>query len=82
MAAWLAYLKSRLLLPEPPKAGDEPSAADLAAALAIRLRRLEAIRAASDKLQERARLGRDMFLRGGAGGDRDDQGLDLSGEPL
>ena len=40
MAAWLAYLKSRLLLPEPPK-GDEPSAADLAAALADRLRRLE-----------------------------------------
>lgn len=68
MAAWLAYLKSRLLLPEPPKSGDEPSAADLAAALAIRLRRLEAIRAASDKLQERARLGRDMFLRGGPEG--------------
>jgi segregation and condensation protein A len=38
MAAWLAYLKSRLLLPEPPK-GDEPSAADLATALALRLRR-------------------------------------------
>jgi segregation and condensation protein A len=63
MAAWLAYLKSRLLLPEAPK-GEEPSAAELAAALADRLRRLEAIRAASDKLQERARLGRDMFLRG------------------
>ena len=44
MAAWLAYLKSRLLLPEPPK-GDEPAAADLAAALAERLRRLELIRA-------------------------------------
>ena len=42
MAAWLAYLKSRLLLPEPPK-GEEPSAADLATALADRLRRLEAI---------------------------------------
>ena len=39
MAAWLAYLKSRLLLPEPPK-GPEPAAADLAAALAARLRRL------------------------------------------
>jgi segregation and condensation protein A len=64
MAAWLAYLKSRLLLPEPPKTGEEPSAVELAAALANRLRRLEAIRAASDKLQERARLGRDMFLRG------------------
>ncbi|WP_036287349.1 ScpA family protein [Methylosinus sp. PW1] len=68
MAAWLAYLKSRLLLPEQPKTGEEPSAAELAAALADRLRRLEAIRAASDKLQERARLGRDMFLRGGPEG--------------
>jgi len=67
MAAWLAYLKSRLLLPEPPKP-DEPSAADLAAALANRLRRLEAIRRAADQLTERARLGRDMFLRGGAEG--------------
>jgi segregation and condensation protein A len=67
MAAWLAYLKSRLLLPEAPK-GEEPSAADLAAALADRLRRLEAIRRAADKLTERARLGRDMFLRGGGEG--------------
>ena len=67
MAAWLAFLKSRLLLPEEPK-GEEPSAADLAAALADRLRRLEAIRRAADKLTERARLGRDMFLRGGPEG--------------
>jgi segregation and condensation protein A len=67
MAAWLAFLKSRLLLPEPPK-GEEPSAADLAAALAERLRRLEAIRLAADKLTQRARLGRDMFLRGGPEG--------------
>ena len=67
MAAWLAFLKSRLLLPEPPK-GDEPSASDLAAALAERLRRLELIRRAADKLTERARLGRDMFLRGGPEG--------------
>jgi segregation and condensation protein A len=67
MAAWLAYLKSRLLLPDPPK-GDEPSAADLASALAERLRRLEAIRRAADKLTDRARLGRDMFLRGGPEG--------------
>lgn len=63
MAAWLAYLKSRLLLPEEPK-GEEPAAADLAAALAERLRRLEAIRAAAEKLQNRPRIGRDMFLRG------------------
>lgn len=63
MAAWLAYLKSRLLLPSPPR-DDEPAAADLAAALAQRLKRLEAIRAASARLMERPRLGRDMFLRG------------------
>lgn len=63
MAAWLAYLKSRLLLPEPPK-GEEPSAADLATALALRLRRLEAIRAAARKLASRERLGQDVFSRG------------------
>ena len=67
MAAWLAYLKSRLLLPEAPKA-DEPAAADLAAALADRLRRLEAIRTAAEQLVNRARIGRDMALRGGAEG--------------
>ena len=63
MAAWLAYLKSRLLLPEPPK-GEEPSAADLATALALRLRRLEAIRAAAQRLASRERLGQDVFARG------------------
>jgi segregation and condensation protein A len=63
MAAWLAYLKSRLLLPEPPK-GEEPSASDLASALALRLRRLEAIRAAAARLSERNQLGRDVFARG------------------
>jgi segregation and condensation protein A len=68
MAAWLAFLKSRLLLPEPPKNSDEPSAADLAAALAERLRRLELIRLAADRLTQRAQLGRDMLLRGGPEG--------------
>lgn len=63
MAAWLAYLKSRLLLPDPPK-GDEPSAADLATALALRLRRLEAIREAARQMADRAHLGRDVFVRG------------------
>ncbi|MXQ13278.1 segregation and condensation protein A [Microvirga makkahensis] len=63
MAAWLAYLKSRLLLPEPPK-GEEPSAEELATALALRLRRLEAIREAAKKLGERSLLGRDVFARG------------------
>ncbi|MDE2577804.1 MAG: segregation/condensation protein A [Hyphomicrobiales bacterium] len=67
MAAWLAYLKSRLLLPEEEKA-DEPAAADLAAALADRLRRLEQIRAAAEKLVNRARIGRDMALRGAGEG--------------
>lgn len=67
MAAWLAYLKSRLLLPEPPKA-DEPGAADLAAALAERLRRLEAIRNAAGQLVNRPRVGRDVALRGGGEG--------------
>ncbi|MBX3537827.1 MAG: segregation/condensation protein A [Chelatococcus sp.] len=65
MAAWLAYLKSRLLLPEVPKGeGDEPSAADLATALALRLRRLEAMREAAKKLAERPQLGREFFARG------------------
>jgi segregation and condensation protein A len=63
MAAWLAYLKSRLLLPEPPK-GEGPSAEDLATALALRLRRLEAIREAAKKMAERDWLGRDVFARG------------------
>lgn len=63
MAAWLAYLKSRLLLPQVEK-GAEPLAADLAAALAFRLQRLEAIRAAAEALVNRPRLGRDMFRRG------------------
>jgi segregation and condensation protein A len=63
MAAWLAYLKSRLLLPEPPKA-DEPGAAELADALARRLRRLEQIRLAAEQLINRPRLGRDFFGRG------------------
>jgi segregation and condensation protein A len=64
MAAWLAYLKSRLLLPDQKQVGEEPAAADLAAALAARLRRLEAIRAAAEKLVNRPRLGRDVFLNG------------------
>jgi segregation and condensation protein A len=63
MAAWLAYLKSRLLLPAVSK-GDEPPAAELAAALAFRLQRLDAMRAAAALLQERALLGRDVFARG------------------
>lgn len=63
MAAWLAYLKSRLLLPERDKA-EEPSGAELAARLAIRLQRLEAIRAAAAQLLARERMGVDLFARG------------------
>lgn len=64
MAAWLAYLKSRLLLPEPPADDDEPPAEIVAAALAFRLRRLEAMRAAGAALVDRPLLGRDVFPRG------------------
>ncbi|MEM6546868.1 MAG: ScpA family protein [Pseudomonadota bacterium] len=63
MAAWLAYLKSRLLLP-PPEAGDEPSADDLAARLAWQLERLEAMRKAAASLMAQDQLGRDRFGRG------------------
>jgi segregation and condensation protein A len=63
MAAWLAYLKSRLLLPEPPQA-EGPSAEDMANALAARLRRLELIREAANRLMTRPQLRRDIFPRG------------------
>jgi segregation and condensation protein A len=63
MAAWLAYLKSRLLLPTPPKAEtDDP--VGLAEALARRLRKLEQIRRAAELLLNRPRVGRDVFARG------------------
>jgi segregation and condensation protein A len=63
MAAWLAFLKSRLLLPSPSKA-ESGEAADLADALAQRLRRLEQIRRAGETLFARPQLGRDVFARG------------------
>ncbi|MBV9861120.1 MAG: segregation/condensation protein A [Alphaproteobacteria bacterium] len=63
MAAWLAYLKSRLLLPEPP-ADDEPSGTELAAALGRRLQLLAAMRDAGTRLMARPQLGHDVFLRG------------------
>ena len=69
MAAWLAYLKSRLLLPEP-SAEDEPTGEELAAALALQLRRLEAMREAGARLMDRPRLGRDVFARGAPEGVR------------
>jgi len=75
MAAWLAYLKSRLLLPAPPKT-EEPDAAALAANLAQRLKRLQKIRAAAELLGERPQLGRDLFSRGAP------EGVDVVNAPL
>jgi segregation and condensation protein A len=63
MAAWLAYLKSRLLLPEP-ATPDGPSAEEMANALAWRLKRLEAFREAATRLMGRPQLDRDVFGRG------------------
>jgi segregation and condensation protein A len=62
MAAWLAYLKSALLLPREEQ--PEPDPNDLAERLRWRLQRLEAMRDAADKLIRRDLLGRDVFLRG------------------
>jgi segregation and condensation protein A len=69
MAAWLAYLKSRLLLPVEEE-GDEPSAADMALALQYQLQRLKAMRDAAEKLFARPLLGRDVFERGAPEGIR------------
>jgi segregation and condensation protein A len=64
MAAWLAFLKSRLLLPREEKQGDEASPDELAARLHFRLQRLQAMRQAAAHLFTRQRLGRDVFPRG------------------
>ena len=63
MASWLAFLKSRLLLPEP-EGEEEPSAAEMADALAFQIRRLESMRQAGARLQGLPQLGRDFFPRG------------------
>jgi segregation and condensation protein A len=63
MAAWLAFLKSRLLLPPDPS-DEGPSGEELAAHLAFQLERLEAMRAVSARLMARDQLGRDIFARG------------------
>ena len=63
MAAWLAYLKSRLLIPQVPEDDDTP-AEELAARLAFRLQRLQAMREAAAQLMARNQLGRDVFERG------------------
>ena len=64
MAAWLAYLKSRLLLPQPPSADGEPTALEMAARLRWRLQRLESMRESAARLMAGDRLGRDVFARG------------------
>ena len=64
MAAWLAFLKSRLLLPKEKSDDPTPSGEELAARLAFRLKRLEAMRQAAAQLMTRKRLGFDVFERG------------------
>ena len=65
MASWLAYLKSRLLLPRnEQKTRDEPPAELMAAALAFRLKKLEAMRTAVEAITARPQLKRDVFTRG------------------
>ena len=63
MAAWLAYLKSKLLLPKE-VTGEEPSGEEMAAALAFQLRRLEAMRESGARLMARPRLGLGFYARG------------------
>jgi segregation and condensation protein A len=62
MAAWLAYLKSCLLLPKDPE--QDPSPEEIALRLQLRLQRLDAMREAGARLIGRDRIGRDVFLRG------------------
>jgi segregation and condensation protein A len=76
MAAWLAYLKSRLLLPDPPADEDGPTASELAEALAHRLRLLEAMQRAGTALMAQPQLGRDVFRRGAP------EGLDMIDQPV
>ena len=64
MASWLAYLKSRLLLPKPAKDDEEIAPEQMAASLAFRLRRLDAMRAAGQAIYAGHLLRRDVFPRG------------------
>lgn len=65
MASWLAFLKSRLLLPRPERPQpEEAPAEEVAAHLAFRLAKLDAMRRASEALRARPQLGRDVFVRG------------------
>ncbi len=64
MASWLTYLKSKLLLPEAEKEGEEPTGEELAARLAFQLQRLQAMRDIGARLMARDRLGLNVFQRG------------------
>ena len=64
MAAWLVFLKSKLLLPAEQDTEGEPSGEELAQLLAFRLKRLDAMRESAAQLMTRKRLGRDVFARG------------------
>ena len=64
MAAWLAFLKSKLLLPAEQDTEGEPTGEELAQLLAFRLKRLDAMREVAAQLMTRKRLGRDVFARG------------------
>ncbi len=67
MAAWLAYLKSRLLLPKPERPAAEGDPDELAAALGFRLAKLDAMRTAVEALGRLPQTGRDVFVRGDPG---------------
>ena len=71
MAAWLAYLKSSLLLPKEEQ--EDPGPEELALRLQLRLQRLGAMREAAARLMARDRIGRDVFLRGAPEGLRIDR---------
>jgi segregation and condensation protein A len=64
MAAWLAYLKSRLMLPQPPSLEGEPTADEMATRLRWRLQRLHVLRETAARLMARNRLDREVFARG------------------
>ena len=70
MASWLAFLKSRLLLPQAETEEGEPTADEMAAQLAFQLQRLEAMRSAADALYNLPRLGVNVFARGAPEGVR------------
>lgn len=78
MAAWLAYLKSSLLLPKEEQ--EEPSPEELALRLQLRLQRLAAMREAAARLLARDRIGRDVFLRGSPEGLRLDRKAQWQGD--